>query len=313
MPETRSMTSPRERSSTGANARVALPMLLALVRVTPLLSQSAPVVETIALTESLVSRGRLGGVSVASDGTLFVSNFGATTWRISTSGEVEVVIEDLRGSSGNALGPGGDLFQASFLDNRIVRVGSDGTVEDYVIDGLNGPVGLAAMPDGTLFVCNCRGNSISRVDAHGHVSRFATHEALDCPNGITADPAGNLYVVSFNNGTLARVRPNGTVEVVAEIPAGRNAHVAYANGALYVTKIESNRVYRVSEAGLVEPFAGTGELGFDDGQALQATLARPNGIASSADGATLYLNTLRGEWRGEERTEIVLRRIRLGG
>ena len=46
---------------------------------------------------------------------------------------------------------------------------------------------------------------------------------------------------------------------------GRNAHVAATEDALYVTKIESNRIYRIDRAGTIEAFAGTGELGLADG------------------------------------------------
>ena len=49
----------------------------------------------------------------------------------------------------------------------------------------------------------------------------------------------------------------------------------------------------------------------DDGLALEATLSRPNGIAVSPDGRSLYVNNLEGPWRGLEATNIILRRIEL--
>ncbi len=96
-----------------------------------------------------------------------------------------------------------------------------------------------------------------------------------------------------------------------EVPEGRNAHVAATEHGLYVTKIESNRIYRIDRAGTIEAFAGTGELGLDDGPVLEATLARPNGIAVSPDGRALYVNNLEGPWRSSEPTNIILRRIEL--
>ena len=148
-------------------------------------------------------------------------------------------------------------------------------------------------------------------DSNGRTTRFAESPDFDCPNGITFDASGYFIVASFNNGYLVRVSPDGEAETWVEVPEGRNAHLAATEDGLYVTKIESNRIYRIDHAGTIEAFAGTGELGLDDGPALEATLARPNGIAVSPDGRLLYVNNLEGPWRGSEPTNIILRRIAL--
>ena len=108
-----------------------------------------------------------------------------------------------------------------------------------------------------------------------------------------------------------RVSPDGEAETWLEVPEGRNAYVAATEHGLFVTKIESNRIYRIDRAGAIAPFAGTGELGLEGGPALEATFARPNGIAVSHDGRSLYVNNLDGPWRGSEPTNIILRRIEL--
>jgi len=270
-----------------------------------------PRVTTLDLDDELPSRGRLGGVSVDSRGFVYVSDFGSTVWRISHDGGVEVLDSSLRGASGNTVDEEGNLFQASFRDNRIVRIDPEGTMETYVAEGLEGPVGMVLDGSGNLYVCNCGGNYIARVSSSRMVERFAESFDFDCPNGITLDASGYFVVSSFGNGYLVRISPDGEAERWLEVPEGRNAHVAATADALYVTKIVSNRIYRIDRAGTIEPFAGTGELGLDDGPALEATLARPNGIAVSHDGRALYLNNLEGAWRGAEPTNIVLRRIDL--
>jgi len=268
-----------------------------------------PVVETLETSTALASRGRLGGVSVDAQGRVLVSNFSRTLWRVDRDGTVEVLLSDLQGSSGNAVAPDGSVLQASFVDGRIVRRAPDGSVTTLA-SGLRGPVGIVAH-DGGVFVCECQGNAVARIAPDGAVAPFAASPDLDCPNGITAGPDGALYVVSFNNGEVVRLDLTGRATRFATVPEGRNAHIAYADGAFWVTKIESNLVYRVGLDGTVQRYAGNGEVGFADGAVLDASLARPNGIAATPGAGALVVNTLRGPWRGDEDTEIVLRRVTL--
>lgn len=270
-------------------------------------------VTTIGTSERLESAGRLGGVAIDRFGNVFVSNFGATVWRVEPDGAVTTLSRDLRGSSGNAVDDMGNLYQASFLDGRIVRIAPDGVVSELVSAGLEGPVGLTVTADGTVYVCECRGNSISRISPDGAISPFAEHPDLDCPNGITRGPDDALYVVSFNNGYVVRIDPSGAATRFATLPDGRNAHVAFAGGALWVTKIEANRLYRVSLDGVAERYAGNGQLGFEDDSVPVAPLARPNGIAATPDSGAVVVNTLDGPWRGQTPTRIVLRRVELPG
>lgn len=271
----------------------------------------APRVTTIATSEPLPSQGRLGGVAVDQSGNVFVSNFGATVWRVEPDGRVTTLASTLRGASGNALDGEGNLLQASFLEGRIVRIAPDGSIRDLVPSGLDGPVGLTVADDGSVYVCECRGNSIARVAPDGSLNEVASSEDFDCPNGITIGPDGALYVVSFNNGHVVRVDKSGSAERFATVPDGRNAHIAHARGAFWVTKIEANLLYRVDAEGMAERYAGTGELGFADATVSEAPLARPNGIAVMPGGDALVVNTLDGPWRGNEPTQIVLRLVEL--
>lgn len=271
----------------------------------------APRVTTVELHDSLPSRGRLGGLSVDDRGFLYVTDYRSTVWRVSPDGAVEVLDSSLRGASGNTVDSDGNLYQASFRDNRIVRIDDNGKLENYVTEGLDGPVGIAFDGSGNLYVCNCSGNFIAKVDPRGRAKFFAESPDFDCPNGIVLDSSGYFVVASFNNAHLVRISPDGEASTWVEVPEGRNAFVAATAHGLYVTKIESNRVYHIDRAGRIAPFAGTGELGLRDGRALEASLARPNGIAVAPDGTALYINNLEGPWEGSEPTHIVIRRIDL--
>jgi glyoxylase-like metal-dependent hydrolase (beta-lactamase superfamily II) len=270
-----------------------------------------PRVSTLSTDTELLSNGRLGGVSVGPKGEVYVANFSRTLWRVTPEGRVEILASELQGSSGNTVDRAGNVYQASFLDNRIVKIAPDGRISTLVDQGLDGPVGLTVDDEGVLYAANCRGNSISRIPPGGAAEIFAQSPDFDCPNGLALRPGGRLVVVSFKNGAVVEIGRDGTARTIAQVPESGNAHVAIARGSLFVTKVEANRIYRIDPDGNVEPFAGSGALGLEDGAALQATFSRPNGIAATPDGNTLWVNNLRGEWRGEEITRIILRSIEL--
>lgn len=274
--------------------------------------QSVPGLEvtTLEVEEPLASAGRLGGVSLDASGNVYVSNFGASLWRVSPDGTVTKLADGLRETSGNTVLPDGRLLQASFLDNRVVEVAADGTVTTVVGEGLDGPVGVVGDAAGRVFVCNCRGNSVTMAQPDGVVRTLASGGPLDCPNGITVAPDGDAYVVSFNNAKVVRISADdGAMQVVAELPEGRNAHIAFAGDALWVTRIATGELYHVALDGSARRVVGASGIGLRDGPAETAQLAHPNGIAASPDGRFLYLNDLVGPWHGDEPTEMKLRRV----
>ncbi|MGD2115516.1 MAG: tetratricopeptide repeat protein [Acidobacteriota bacterium] len=270
-------------------------------------------VGTLPLSRELDARGNLGGVTVDRLGFVYVSNFRDAVWRISPEGEVETLTRSLYGASGNAVDSRGDLVQANFLGDTITRIARTGEVRPFVTEGLEGPVGIAVDPeDDTLYVCNCRGNFLSRVTPDGRAERFAESERFACPNGIVFGPDGDLFVTNFNHHDILRVTPEGDVSVFATVPGGAgNAHLTFAKGFFYVTKIIANRVVKVSPDGEVFPVAGTGRPGHEDGPGPEATFYRPNGIAVSPSGDRLYVNTLVGEYSVPEPSTLTVRTIEL--
>lgn len=269
-------------------------------------------VTTLALSDSLPSRGRLGGVAVRPDGTLVVSNFRASVWEISPDGEVRTLTHDVVAPSGTAIEPTGDVLQAAFLDGTLHRISREGEVST-VAEGLAGPVGLALDADGTIYVAECHGAAIARIGPDGSVERVARGGPLACPNGLVFGPGGALYVTNYSSDALVRVDRDGSVSVFATVGGSNgNAHVARIADRLYVTEIAGNRVWEVLPDGSSRVVAGSGEARDRDGVGLRAGLAHPNGIAVGPDGRTLWVDTLSGPWKGEEPTRIHVRRIDLG-
>ena len=274
-----------------------------------------PSIATIELTGELPSQGRLGGVAVDDLGNVYVSNFGGSLWKVAADGNVARLPVDLRGSSGNHVTPDGRILQASFMDNRVVEIGPDGAVRDLVVEGLDGPVGLTTDEGGRVYVCNCRGNTVTVSEPGTSTEVLVEGGPLDCPNGITWGPDGMLYVVSYNNTVVSRISPatGELTELVAlpgaPEPPGQNAHIAFASGRLWVTRIQQGEIYAVGLDGSVERvFGGVGQE-VVDGPPELAQLAHPNGVAASPDGRYLYVNDIVGPWRSEEETRMVLRRV----
>jgi len=270
-------------------------------------------VSTVFDSDTIPGMGAVGGVTVDRLGYVYVADFRNRVWRYAPGGSVEPFADGLYGSSGNAIGPRGELYQSSFHGSFITRVARDGTAELYIDRGLNGPVGIAVGDAGELFVVNCSGNFVSIVRPDRTVDTLASGALFACPNGITRDDRGDLYVVNFSNTRVIRVTPGGAAEAFADIPgSGGNAHIAFGRNGFYVTKLRGNQVFRLERDGTSRVVAGTGAQGRLDGVATTAQLSQPNGIALSPSGQELWVNELiSGNGVGGGAARSALRRIRL--
>lgn len=113
---------------------------------------------------------------------------------------------------------------------------------------------------------------------------------FDRPTGLATDEEGNLYVADTGNGAVRKVTPQGKVATVAEglaEPMG----IAWRDGALYVAESGADRIVKVAN-GEVLAVAGSGEEGFEDGAADQATFSGPRDVAVGEDGVIYVADTL---------------------
>lgn len=299
--------------------RVALPGAILAAATAPsfasVTAQTIPpdTVTTAFVTDTIDGFGAVGGVATDAFGFVYVADFRNAVWRLSPDGRLERFADGLYGASGNAVGPRGNLYQSSFNGSYLSRISRTGEVETWVDEGLEGPVGIAVAPDGSLYVVNCTGGFVAKVSPDRTVSEFARSPLMACPNGITFDDRGDLYVVNFNNTKVLRIDAEGSVSEFADIPgAGGNGHIAFSRGSFYVTKLRGNQIFRLGRDGSFAVLAGTGQPGAADGDALQATFTRPNGIAVGPGGDELWVNDqTEGQGLGVGRSVVSFRRIRL--
>ncbi len=197
-----------------------------------------------------------------------------------------------------------NFYVADRDNNQIRKISSAGIVTTFAT-GFNLPNGVIINTDGNLYVANTTANLINKVTPSGVVTVFAgsgsqtfangtgTAASFYYPYGISCDLSGNLYVAdSFNN----RIRKITSAAVVttyagngsatwADGPAANasfnipNCTSVDISGTLYVSDPSNYRIRKITTAGQVSTFAGTGIAGSTNGTAASATFGATGGVA----------------------------------
>ena len=134
----------------------------------------------------------------------------------------------------------------------------------------------------------------------------ATSGELNFPWGVAIDTAHNVYVADFNNSRLRKINASGgIITLVGNGSLGYDgdggvAYLATVNqpqdvtvtrsGVIYIADAGNNVIRKISTAGIISTYAGTGVAGFsgDGGPATSAQLDQPTGIALDRAG-NLYI------------------------
>ncbi|MEO8759436.1 MAG: SBBP repeat-containing protein [Bacteroidia bacterium] len=167
--------------------------------------------------------------------------------------------------------------------------------------------------DGTQF------NSIRKLSPSGILSTYAgggfdfngdggqsTNAYFHTPAGITMDVLGNLYIADQYHNTIRKVDVSGILSTIAGNGTGgfsgdggqatnaeldQPATIAIdALGNVCFSDNNNQRVRKIDASGIISTIAGSGLTGFggDGGQATQAKLTYPSGIAFDPSG-NLYI------------------------
>lgn len=223
----------------------------------------------------------------------------------------------------------GDVFVSDVYNARLRKV-SAGTLATVAGTGnwgfngdgtatgadLNWPGGLSVDGAGGVLVTDRGNQRVRRLDAGVLTTVAGTGSAafagdggpataarLATPNDVSATAdgfvvadSGNRRVRSVASGTITTVagrspsgHGDGGLASAAQLDAPGRVAVA-ADGSVYVSDADAARVRRVSAAGIITTYAGTGVAGYsgDGAAATAAQLGRPAGLAVGTDG-TLYI------------------------
>lgn len=130
------------------------------------------------------------------------------------------------------------------------------------------------------------------ADGTGTAARFSN------PTGVVANAAGDVFVADRLNHRIRRITAAGVVSTFAgsgdpgftngtgtaarfEKPAGLAIDAAQN---LYVADEQNHQIRKITPAGVVSVFAGSGIAGFVEGAAATARFLYPTGVAVDADG-----------------------------
>ena len=103
--------------------------------------------------------------------------------------------------------------------------------------------------------------------------------------GITLPAGSALFAQKVT--TLAGSGQSGSTDGTGTAAsfAGPYGVAVGADGTVYVADTASNKIRKITAAGVVTTLAGSGELGITDGTGTAASFASPRGVAVGADGA----------------------------
>lgn len=170
-------------------------------------------------------------------------------------------------------------------------------------------VGEATAEGGDFeYILTASVSTVAGSGVEGFKDGVVEEAEFDKPTGLAIDEAGNIYVADRMNHAIRKIDVQGVVTTLAgngfygyQDGTGDQAQFRYprhlvlkAGGDLFVSDYGNDRIRRVSTAGSVSTFAGSGVRGDKDGTGTAAEFDYPFGVAADASG-NLYVGDRRNQ------------------
>ncbi len=192
-----------------------------------------------------------GKVLAADDGKLFIAD----------SNHHRVIIADEDGMITEIIGNGESPLAVESFDPQPGVLNPIGSEWDYDTSLFDNPQGMALDGD-TLYVADAGTHTIMRIDLKAR-----------------------KVVVVAGTGEQSLIRHTGGE--ATSFPLNSPYDLEFANGVLYIAMAGAHQLWQMDvNAGMIEPFAGTGAENIVDGLRMDALLAQPYGLA--LDGNNLF-------------------------
>jgi sugar lactone lactonase YvrE len=161
------------------------------------------------------------------------------------------------------------------------------------------------------------------VATYGGDGGPATLANLNHAEGVTVDHSGNVYIADYFNHRVRKINPSGIITTIAgngingfsgDGGPATAAEIFYPmqvaldnSGNIYIVDAGNNRIRKVNTSGIITTIAGIDTFGYwgDGGQATNAALDYPNGVAVDGSGNVYIVDDANGVIRKVNTSGII--------
>jgi len=243
---------------------------------------------------------------------------------------------------GVAVDDAGNVYVADTRNSRIRKISPEGvssTIAGSIVNGyadgtgtnasFYGPSGVSLDSAGNMYVADRTNHMIRKISTTGVVTTFAggygysdgigTNARFASPTSVAIDASGNVFVADSYNNRIRKITPAGLVTTIAGSGnaafadgTGTAASFSYptaiaidTSGNLYVADANNHRIRKITPAGVVTTFAGSGRSTFADGTGTRASFSAPSGLAIDAYGNIFVADSFNNRIRKITRAGVV--------